>query len=204
MALYGPGNNIQVTFTTNFSMAVAKRQLTDIRSKQFLLIARAGMSIPAYEMTLPQIHVRIMKQFHEHISSFIQPPSLRLVSKDKYFRTCKFMNDTSLPDDEHDGISLWRKFADIKRYVINQITPIYLKCLGKDGLIPSGKSKEEILLKTRQLLFQSEQDTAKSKSKNPRGYVMKDFTADWYPQEWEVFLLYGVASEKPDKAFYIE
>jgi hypothetical protein len=33
---------------------------------------------------------------------------------------------------------------------------------------------------------------------------MKDFTADWYPQEWEVFLLYGVASEKPDKAFYIE
>ena len=145
---------------------------------QFLLIARAGMSIPAYEMTLPQIHVRVMKQFHEHISSFIQPPSLRLVSKDKYFRTCKFMNDASLPDDEHDGISLWRKFADIKRYVIYQITPIYVKCLGKDGLIPSGKSKEEILLKTRQLLFQSE-------------HVMKDFTTDWYPEASEAVIPTG-------------
>ena len=200
MALDGLGNHIQVTFSTNFSMEVAKHQLTDIRSKQFLLIARAGMSIPAYEMSPPQIHVRIMKQFHEHISSFIQPPSLRLI----HLRTCKFMNDTTSPDDEHDGISLWRKYADIKRCVINQINPFYVKCLGKDGLIPCGKSKEEILLKKRQLLFQSDEDTAKTKSKNPRVYVMKDFTKDWYPQEWEVFLLYGVASEKPDKPFYIK
>ena len=47
------------------------------------------------------------------------------------------MNDSTSLDDEHDGISLWRKYADIKRYVINQITPFYVKCLGKDGLIPS-------------------------------------------------------------------
>ena len=35
MALDGLGNYIQVTFITNFSMVVAKRQLADIRSKQF-------------------------------------------------------------------------------------------------------------------------------------------------------------------------
>ena len=85
------------------------------------------------------------------------------------------MNESTLPCDEHDGIDLWRKYADMKRYVINQITPRYNKCLGKDGLIPPGKSKEEVLLMTRELLFKSEQDTVKTKSKNPR-----DFTPDWY------------------------
>ena len=131
-------------------------------------------------MTLPQIHVNILKQFHKHVSAFVQSPSLRLVSKDKYFCTSTFMNESTLPCDEHDGIDLWRKYADIKRYVINQITPHYNKCLDKDGLIPSKKSKEEVLLKTHELLFKSGQDTAKTNSKNPRGYVMKDFTSDWY------------------------
>lgn len=162
------------------------------------------MAVPSYEMTLPQIHVQIMKQFHEHISSFVQPPILRHLSKDKYFRTCKFMNESVTPTDEHDGMSLWRKFADIKKYIINQLTPCYFKCLGKDGLIPSGKSKEEILLRTRELIFKNEQETAKAKSKNPRGYAVKDFTPDWYPQEWEVFLLYGGASSACHKAFHIE
>jgi hypothetical protein len=114
------------------------------------------------------------------------------------------MNPSVEVDDEHTGISLWRKYADIKKYVTNSITPFYFKCLGKDGLIPSGKSKEEILYKTRELLFKSEQEAAKSRSKNPRGYVVKEFSPDWYPTEWEVFLLYGAASEKPDKAFYME
>lgn len=71
------------------------------------------------------------------------------------------MNHSVEVDDEHTGISLWRKCADIKKYVTNSITPFYFKCLGKDGLIPSGKSKEEILLKTWELLFKSEQDAAK-------------------------------------------
>ena len=185
-------------------MAATKRQLLVVRSKQFLLIARAGMSIPSYEMSLGQIQDKMMTQMHSHVSSFIQPASIRLLSKDKYLRTCKFMNHSVEVDDEHTGISLWRKCADIKKYVTNGITPFYFKCLGKDGLIPSGKSKEEILLKTRELLFKSEQDAAKNRSKNPRGYVVKEFSPDWYPTEWEVFLMYGAASEKPDKAFYIE
>ena len=107
-------------------------------------------------------------------------------------------------DDENNGISLWRKYADTKKYVTNSITPFYFKCLGKDDMIPSGKSKEEILLKTRELLFKSEQDAAKNRSKNLRGYVVKEFSPDWYPTEWEVFLMYGAALEKPDKDFYIE
>jgi hypothetical protein len=73
------------------------------------------------------------------------------------------MADTVQSCDEHTGMSLWRKYADIKKYIVNQITPFYFKCHGKDGLLPSGISKEEVLLKTRQLLFKSEQETAKSK-----------------------------------------
>ena len=185
-------------------MAATKRHLQVVRSKQFLLIARTDMSIPSYEMSLGQIQDKIMTQMHSHESFFIQPSSIRLLSKDKYLRTCKYMNATVDADDRHNGISLWRKYADIKKYVTNGITPFYFKCLGKDGLIPSGKFKEEILLKTRELLFKSEQDAAKNRSKNPRGYVVKEFSPDWYPTEWEVFLMYGAGSEKPDKAFYIE
>lgn len=184
--------------------ALLKRQTQVIKSKQFLLIARAGMSIPSYEMSLAQIQDKMMKQMHDHVAQFSQPSFIRLLSKDKYFRTCKFMLNSVDPEDEHTGQSLWRKYADIKKYVINSITPFYHKCLGKDGLIPSGKSKEEILLKTRELLFKSEQEAAKARSKNPRGYVIKEFSPDWFPTEWEVFLLFGAASEKPDKAFFIE
>ena len=185
-------------------MATAKRQLAEIRSNQFVLIARAGMAIPSYEMTSAQIHVKMMKQFHDHVSAFVQSPATRLLSKDKYFRTCKFMNDSVTTVDEHDGMSLWRKFGDIKKYILNSLTPCYSKCLGKDGRIPSGKSKEEILVKTRELLFRNEQEAAKAKSKNPRGYTIKEFSPDWYPQEWEVFILYGAPSPACHKVFFIE
>ena len=66
-------------------MATAKRQLAEIRSNQFVLIARAGMAIPSYEMTSAQIHVKMMKQFHDHVSAFVQSPAIRLLSKDKYY-----------------------------------------------------------------------------------------------------------------------
>ena len=39
------------------------------------------------------------------------------------------MNHSVEVDDEHTGISLWRKYADIKKYVTNSITPFYFKCL---------------------------------------------------------------------------
>ena len=50
-------------------MATTKRQLQIVRSKQFLLIARAGMSISSYEMSLGQIQDKMMTQMHSHVSS---------------------------------------------------------------------------------------------------------------------------------------
>ena len=41
-------------------MATTKRQLQVVRFKQFLLIARAGVSIPSYEMSLEQTQDKMM------------------------------------------------------------------------------------------------------------------------------------------------
>ena len=63
---------------------------------------------------------------------------------------------------------------------------------------------DEVLLKTRQILFEEGQQAAAAKSKNPKGYISREFTSTWFPLEWEVFMLYGAPSEKPERAFFYE
>ena len=185
-------------------MSASKRLLFEVKSKQYVLISRAGMIVPSNDMTIEQIHDRMLTQFHAHVANWNPVNSLRNVSKDKFFRTCKHLADDVPKTDEHSGQSLWRKYAEIKKYVVNQITPIYAKLLGPDGKLASGISMEEVLFKTRENLFKAEQKLAALKSKSQKGFVAKDFYPSWYPHEWEVFLLYGAPSNKPDKAFHCE
>ena len=142
--------------------------------------------------------------------------------------------------DNHSGESLWRKYRDIKAFVINEISDIYASCMPP----PSGISMEEIFIKTRykfiflfnyrlinlvvtlcttnvtpfyqlgrKLLFQRLEEKKKekvSKKKanelNKEGDVveLKPFDEKWFPTEWAVFLTYGIASSKPESAFFIE
>ena len=142
--------------------------------------------------------------------------------------------------DNHSGESLWRKYRDIKAFVINEISDIYASCMPP----PSGISMEEIFIKTRykfiflfnyrlinlvvtlcttnvtpfyqlgrKLLFQRLEEKKKekvSKKKanelNKEGDVveLKQFDEKWFPTEWAVFLTYGIASSKPESAFFIE
>lgn len=185
-------------------MAAAKNLLFEVKSKQYLLIARAGMSVPTIEMGIEQIQDKMLEQFHLYVGKWNPPANLKHIPKTRFFRTNKQLADHAAKSDEHTGMTLWRKYAEIKKYIVNQITPIYAKQMGKDGHLPSGISREEVLLVTREKLFAAEQKLAALKSRSQKGYVPKTWFPSWYPHEWEVFLLYGKGSANPDNAFNAE
>jgi hypothetical protein len=78
--------------------------------------------------------------------------------------------------------------------------------MGPDGNIPSGKNLDDMLLRTRELSFMRDEEAKEKKSKKKGGYKKEEFSkhADWHPLEWEIFIQYGLCSEKPEKAFFTE
>jgi hypothetical protein len=79
-----------------------------------------------------------MTQFKHHVENYKLPANLAKFPRNNFFRTTKHLAESVSVNDIHTGLSLWRKFASLKKYVNNIITPIYLKNLGPDDLIPSG------------------------------------------------------------------
>jgi hypothetical protein len=185
-------------------MSQNARLLLAIKSKQFMLISKAGMAVPSFEMSSDKIHDNMLIQYKYHVESYKLPPNLSSMPKERLFRTNKHLAKDVTNKDMHSGVSLWRKYGQIKKYVLNSITPIYMKNLGPDGQLPSGCNKENVLFITRQHLFEAEQLVSKGKSKTPANYKMKPFDINWYPAEWEVFINFGGASEKPERSFFIE
>lgn len=176
-------------------------ELQQIKSKQYVLIAKAGLSILSAEMDSKTIFHQMFKQFKAHVDKIKLPPHY---SKDIFFRTSGHLQDIVTAKEMHDGSSLWRKYSAIKKYINNQITPIFVKFLGPDGKPPSGQNMESVLLQTKKALYEQEQLAAKARSKHPPSFKMKPFKPSDQPCEWDTFLQFGRASEKPEKAFFIE
>ena len=119
-------------------MTKESRLLTVIKSKQFVLISRAGMAVPSYEMSAEQIHRNMSTQFRNHVENYRMPNMLAKFPRNNFFRTCKHLTKVVQGKYIHTGVSLWRKFAQIRKYVNNVITPAYAKNLGPNGQLPSG------------------------------------------------------------------
>ena len=100
----------------------------------------------------------------------------------------------------HTGSSIWRKYNEIRRYVINDISFAYSRKM-PGGQPPSGKSYEEILTQVRKELFDQSEQRSVRDSKAVKGYTPKEFNNTWYPVEWEVFMIYGIGSKNPQEAF---
>ena len=193
--------NLLAPFKASFRMPPSSELLFEIKSRQNVLIVRAGLSVPSQEMSAKQINVSMMTQYLFQVGNYRHnlgcPPNAFLRSS----RHC----DASVTDSElHNGSTLWRKFGAIKKYVNNSITPIYIKLLGPDGKPPSGLTTADILHRTRKILYDKEQDEAKARSRNQGTFTKKPFSPTWFPVEWEVFVLFGRASDAPERAFYIE
>jgi hypothetical protein len=127
--------------------------LAEVKSKQFLLICKAGLAVPSYEMSAEQIYEAMMRQFKHHVESYKLPPNLTGMPKERLFKTANHLIEKATLKDTHTGMSLWRKYGQIKKYIVNVIKPLMNKNLGPDGLLPSGRSMENVLFSTRQHLY---------------------------------------------------
>lgn len=182
-------------------MPVNSQLLAEVKSRQYVLIARAGMAVPTQEMTSEQIYESMMTQFKHHVAT------VRLASgrpKNLFFRTSRHLEKEVSDKELRTGTSLWRKLKAIKKYVNNNITSIFVKNLGPDGQPPSGHTMDNVLLETRNQLYDAEQEISRNKSRNPGLFKFKPFNANWFPVEWQVFILFGRPSDHPESAFFIE
>ena len=101
--------------------------------------------------------------------------------------------------DLHTGTSLWRKYKEIRLVLLNEYKPLLSKHL-PNGHPPSGKSFGEVLQTVRKVLYEKSEDVAIKKSKAAGGHPRKPFSPSWYPAEWDVFTMYGAASQSPEEA----
>ena len=121
-------------------------------------------------------------------------PELQGISWEILLRSKNYVVKACKVDDYHDGESIWWKFGEIKRVVVNDFTELYMKNL-PGGQLPSGKSKEEIIDKTRKHVFLRQE-----LARNPKS--SKTCPPKWCPKEWKVFLIFGAASSEPVPLFY--
>lgn len=182
-------------------MPQSSELLHEIKSRQNVLICKAGLAVPSQEMNSQQIDEAMISQFTSHIDNIRHNLPC---SPDVSLRSSRHCDHSVTEKDLHNGSTLWRKFGAIKKHVNNQITPKFVKNLGPDGQPPSGHTLENVLLKTRKQLYEAEQAESKARSKSPATFKIRPFSATWFPVEWDVFLTFGRASPPPERASFIE
>ena len=180
---------------------VSNEELFSIKSKQYVLIARAGLSIPSLEMDSASIFANMFIQFKHHAERVKLPQGF---AKNTFFRTSKHLDEAVTDKEIHNGASLSRKFCAIKKYINNQITPIYVSLLGPDGLPPSGQTKETVLFNTKRILYKQEQLAAQARSKHPPSYKLKPLKLSYVPCELETFVAFGRASDNSETVLFIQ
>lgn len=107
----------------------------------------------------------------------------------------------TMKGDGISGTSLWRKYGEMKSYIINHINPAWIKATttvtsmgianGNGGMVgdfPSGLTLEEVFQKVREdLWLLKEGQSLRKRIKRE----MQLFQNDWYPKEWMAFLYCG-------------
>ena len=110
-------------------------------------------------------------------------------------RRKKFESPVTTKDNTHDGESLMRKAAEFKRYIANDLSGAWARCLPSGGQLPSGKTKADIQLATLKLLWVESENNKKINSKSLKGYIIQDYNPLWRPTGWQLFVEHGMASD---------
>jgi hypothetical protein len=87
-------------------MADSSRTLNEVKSKQCVLIAKAGMAVPTYDMSSERLHEHIMTQFKHHVENYKLPANLAKFPRNNFFRTTKHLAESVSVNDMHTGRSL--------------------------------------------------------------------------------------------------
>ena len=167
----------------------------DIKSFQYVCIVKAGLAVCGeQEMKKKEVEKEIFEEFTMAVNALQLSLEIQGINREILLRSKNYVVKVCKEDDYHDGESVWRKFGEIKRVVVNDFTELYMKNL-PGGQLPSGKSKEEIIEKTRKDVFLRQE-----LAKNPKS--TKTCPANWSPIEWRVFLVFGAAANEPVPLFY--
>ena len=86
------------------------------------------------------------------------------------------------PTDLQTGVTLWRKYKEIRLILMNDFAPLLMKRL-PGGLPPSGKSFAEVLTTVRKEVYEAYEDIAQKKSKAVNGYRCHAFVDTPQPVE---------------------
>ena len=168
----------------------------DVKSKQFLLITKAGLAVSqSKEKGMINIEQQILAEYTEAVKAIFLPPAFLGYDRNGFMRTKNYFVDVAKldPNDLHTGATLWRKYKEIRLILMNDFAPLLTKRL-PGGLPPSGKSFAEILSAVRKEVYEAYEDIAHKKSKAVNGYKRHAFVDTWFPPEWETFVTYGAVS----------
>ena len=116
--------------------------VSDIKSKQFMLITKAGLAVcETSEKGQAQIEKCLMEQFTEAVKACVLPQIFVNFNREAFFRTKNFGTSISDVDssDLHTGATLWRKFKEIRLILMNEFSPLLASKM-PGGILPSGKS----------------------------------------------------------------
>ena len=134
---------------------MARLSTNEIKMKQYVLIAKAGLAVTAMkEKNISLLEDSIFLEFTAAVTACQLPQSFDGFIKSHFLRTKSFKTSLEKLDsgDLHTGGSLWRKFKEIKLVLMNDFAPVLSKKL-PGGQLPSGKSMAEILVAVRREIF---------------------------------------------------
>ena len=93
----------------------------EIKSFQFELITKAGLAVSSErEMSKFDLERLVLEEFRLAVEASTLPKNLAGMTKNLQLRSRNLSGKTCSSDDLHTGDSLWRKFLDIKRIIINE------------------------------------------------------------------------------------
>ena len=151
--------------------------VNDVKSKQFLLITKAGLAVSqSKEKGIVNIEQQILAEFSEAVKAVFLPPIFLGFDRNGFMRTKNYFIDVARLDakDLHTGATLWRKYKEIRLILMNDFAPILSSKL-PGGMPPSGKSFAEVLLAVRKDVYEKYEDISEKKSKAFRGYKRHAF-----------------------------
>ena len=98
--------------------------MSRFKSAQYLLISRAGLAVSQMgPMASESIENHILQEMTEGVEAFKdQNNVLNGLNTNVMLRTKGFNTLSAKPGDLHSGCSLWRKYGEIKRVILNELS----------------------------------------------------------------------------------
>ena len=122
--------------------------MSRFKSAQYLLISRAGLAVSQMPpMASESLETHILIEMTEDAFKD-QNNVLNGLDKNVMLRTKGFNSFTAKPGDLHSGCSLWRKYGDIKRVILNELSNDF-ESLKVNGQPRSGQTIEDLLEEVR-------------------------------------------------------